>query len=93
MSGAYEAEGQLATVSRELRIAVAADDGEAACACATALARAVLGSPVVTLASAVLRGRPLAMTKAIALAEQHRIVGEVLDWDPRRSAAAERGRR
>jgi hypothetical protein len=60
----------LATVSREQLVAVAADDAEAACARATALARRVLESPVVALASAVLRGRPLAMTKAIALAER-----------------------
>jgi hypothetical protein len=70
ISRGYEAEGQLATVSRELHLAVAADDAETACALATALARGVLGSPVGALASAVLRGGPLAMTKAIALAER-----------------------
>jgi hypothetical protein len=70
MSRGYEAEGQLATVSRELLVAVARDDAEAACARATALARGVLESPVVVLASAVLRGGPLAMTKAITLAER-----------------------
>jgi hypothetical protein len=70
MSHGYEAEGQLATVSRELLLAVAADDAQAACARSTALARGVLESPVVALASAVLRGGPLAMTKAIALAER-----------------------
>jgi hypothetical protein len=70
MSRGYEAEGQLATVSRELLLAVAADDAETACARATALARGVLESPVVALACAVLRGGPLAMTKAIALAER-----------------------
>jgi hypothetical protein len=66
----YVAGDQLATVSRELLLAVAADDADAACARATALARGVLESPVVALASAVLRGGPLAMTKAIALAER-----------------------
>jgi hypothetical protein len=70
MSRGYEAEGQLATVSRELLLAVAADDADAACARAMALARGVLESPVVALASAVLRGGPLAMTKALALAER-----------------------
>jgi hypothetical protein len=73
MSRGYGAEGQLATVSRELLLAVAADDAEAACERATALARGVLESPVVALAWAVLRGGPLAMTKAIALAE--RVIG------------------
>jgi hypothetical protein len=52
----------LATVSRKLLLAVAADDAEAACARATALARGVLESPVVALASAVLRGGPLEET-------------------------------
>ena len=70
MSRGCEAEDQLATVSRELLLAVAADDGETACARAAALAREVLESPVVGLASAVLKGGPLAMTKAIALAER-----------------------
>jgi hypothetical protein len=59
----------LATVSRELLL-VAADDADMACARGTALPRGVLQSPVVALASAVLKGGPLAMTKAIALAEQ-----------------------
>ena len=70
MSQGYEAEDPLATVSRELLLAVAADDAEAACVRATALARGVLESPVVALASAVLRGGPLAITKAIALADR-----------------------
>jgi hypothetical protein len=70
MSRGYAAEDQLATVSRELLVAVAADEADAACARATALARGVLESSVVALASAVLRGGPLAMTKAIAQAER-----------------------
>ena len=58
------------TVSREVLLAVAADDAEVACARATALARGVLESPNVALATAVLKGGPLAMTRAIALAER-----------------------